>query len=292
MRNSFNKLYIFTTAFLFLAAIFGGEAITRMNAPARGIVLAERVASDDKKDDTGGAPAQTVSNIFFDRSFLSIEESVILNQPREIGTQTKVTVARAAEPPRNVFVTDVKSGELVTITWDPFDAPPKTVLIFRSEGDGEAVYIGEAEGTALGYHDTDVKVGSRYSYTLESVSKDGEKSETTGTFTVGPIEDALPPTPPSDIIYTLGADGVTLRWSDPPAHDLAYISIFRSLIKGEAGEKIGTAPRGAEMYTDVEIEDGRTYYYFLKSEDENGNESANELVENRVGNSAIFTPVF
>ena len=302
MRHTFNKVYLFVTALLFAVGIILGEEIiqTRGTVPLPRTLLTEASAEEnventplnDAPENAGAKSKDPIAQVFFDRSFLSIEESLILQKRREIGTQTKVAVSRVAPAPRNVLITDVKNGELVTITWDIFIAPPQKVLIFRSDDGGASTLVGEVAGAEPGYHDTAIKIGSRYSYTLQSLSEDGEKSETRGPFIAGPIEDLVPPTPPFLITYTFEDNGVILKWSDPTATDLDHISIYRSSVKGDVGEKIYEVLPGVQTYTDAGVEDGRTYYYFLKSEDKNGNQSINEIVEKRVGNPAIFTPVF
>lgn len=297
VRHPFNRAYIFISVVLFFFGVVGADILLRRSfARDSGNDLLSSANAEEQSASAAAPdapPPASKGDIFFDREFLKIEESIITSKVRELDMHKKVTIAPDLPPPQNVSVVDVKNGELVTIIWDPDFSPGRTVSVFRSEAGGEESKIGEASASALGYHDTTVEVGARYSYTLESVSEDDKKSETVGPFAIGPIEDLLPPSPPSAPAYTVTEDGfVAIAWIDPPVSDLESIVVYRSTVKGILGERIYKVAPEVQSYTDKDVETGRTYYYLLRSEDKNGNESANEIVENRLGNPNIFTPVF
>ncbi len=288
-----------------MSGVIGSEILIRRsftNPPARieGEILGvtDLISSVNAQAQTSPAEPIASSNIsskgdiFFDRSFLSIEESIIKSRTRELDTHKSVTIPLPLPLPQNVSVVDVKNGELVTIIWDPFEYDGM-VVVSRAEDGQEESKIADVPTNARGFHDTTVDVGRRYSYTFATVSKDGEKSASIGPFTVGPIEDLLAPPPPSAVLYSVTADGfVEITWIDPPVSDFESVVVYRSITKGSAGTRIYKVASGIQTYTDRDVLEGRTYYYLLRSEDVNGNESANEIVESRLGNPAIFTPVF
>jgi fibronectin type 3 domain-containing protein len=252
-------------------------------APAK---VSKKMELDRKKE-------SQALGLFFNQDYLSIEESIVSKPSTIIDNQRKILIEERVAAPSNVLVTDIKNGKAVTVSWDSFIKPPAFIRIFRAESASEkTVKIGEVKGDEVGFHDTSITVGKTYYYTVSSALEDGMESDLAGPFSVGPIQDAVPPDPPSLIVITLEEDGVHIVWEDPSDDDLALIKIYRSEIRGLEGEEIAEIESGVQKFVDSVVTVGKTYYYFLKSQDIHGNESSNEFIDAKLGNPNIFTPAF
>ncbi len=286
-----NNFYIILAIVIFFAILWYVLKPPKIPSSTDAEVLPAPQGS--KKMELNQAKESAALNLFFNPDFLSIENSIVSKPAIIIDNQRKILVEEKVSSPSNVLVTDIKNGKAVTISWDSFEKPPKFVRIFRSESQPqEAVQIGEVSGSAVGFHDTSIVVGKTYYYQVMSVLEDGTKSDTQGPFAVGPIEDKVFPNPPLFIVITTDDDGVHIVWQDPSDDDLKFIKIYRSDIKGEEGEEIAKIEPGLQEFTDSLVVAGKTYYYFLKSQDINGNYSENEFVDAKLGNPNIFTPAF
>lgn len=219
--------------------------------------------------------------------YLNLQKTEIFLPKKQIEVQ--VTPSDLL-PPQNVKIYDPGLGDRIRIVWDPPLSSYDGINIYRSL---EATQLGEkiAEVKYQNFfEDNTVKAGNTYYYTLKSVRFKGnneiEESDPTSSLSITP-HDLTPPLSPTNIEVAYGEEGtVILTWKDPPDPDLAKINIYRSTTKGEIGDKITSVEAGTEKYEDKEVQSGRNYYYVLRAEDKNGNESPFYLI--KAGNPDPF----
>ncbi len=86
--------------------------------------------------------------------------------------------------------------------------------------------------------------------------------------------DIVPPSSPTSVkASALGQGLISLTWTNPSA-DLDHINIYRSENPGSLGRFEGTTKSSA-FTNDIDIKNGITYYYVVRSVDSAGNETSN-----------------
>lgn len=131
-------------------------------------------------------------------------------------------------------------------------------------------------GQDTNYSDTGLENGKLYHYIVQALSdKNKELSRSSEISSSACIPDQTPPPDPTDITITEDRTtvGLIVAWVDPPAEDLNYVNVYRSQ-QAEKGDEIAQVIKGAQTYTDQNIEADRTYYYSLTAVDKSGMESA------------------
>lgn len=80
--------------------------------------------------------------------------------------------------------------------------------------------------------------------------------------TVNPVTD----------FYLVAGDGfVDLNWTNPADTDFAGVKIFRSTVEGELGTELATVAKTGNSYNDIQVLNGKTYYYAVQAQDDIGN---------------------
>ncbi|TSC92582.1 MAG: glycoside hydrolase [Candidatus Berkelbacteria bacterium Licking1014_7] len=138
--------------------------------------------------------------------------------------------------------------------------------------------------TAVGYDangDGDTTDGT------DKILVTGQSSHFT-TFAVTASTDTIPPSAPTGISATAGAQKITLAWTNPTESDLAGIKIYRSTTSGTVGDLVTTiANTTTTSYQNTGLTANTTYYYVVKSYDGAGNISTNITQVNAKTNAAL-----
>ncbi len=223
------------------------------------------------------SPSYTVSNV--ENGSLSISSSTAIFTPDGGGMASfnlTVTDSEGATMTKlvNVFVEgDVASSEptiiasatagdgSVSLAWTSSNIDIKNIQIMRdtdSDPTGRS-RIGVASSSATSYTDTDVTNGTTYYYWIKMVDSD---LDTYNSAVVGAT--------PSDqdgtitLSATPGNGSVTLNWSTSDI-DIRNIQVYRNTESTTTGRtRIGTAGTSATSYTDSDVTNVITYYYWLK----------------------------
>ena len=121
-------------------------------------------------------------------------------------------------------------------------------------------------------YEFDVKPDTNYSLRIAAFDRDSNVSAFSLVITQQSAKDTTPPAAPTSVSATASIKGVFLAWTPATAKDLRYTNIYRNTSNTFPG---GTplAKADGKDYIDVSVAQGTTYYYFLKSEDNTGNET-------------------
>jgi len=88
--------------------------------------------------------------------------------------------------------------------------------------------------------------------------------------------DLVAPLPPTNVTVVDPGTGnkLDLNWTNPTDLDFNHIHVYRSTVQGSLGDLIFENVSGTTL-TDYTVQNGQTYYYTVRSVDNNGNESTN-----------------
>ena len=140
------------------------------------------------------------------------------------------------------------------------------VLRGPAEGAMGAVTPAPIAGTT--FTDKGVLNDTDYRYAVQGVRVDPK-----GT-AVGPVSAAIaatpvkttPPSAPTRLIAIPAAGSVRLSWNASPEEDVALYAVYRAE-EGGAFLRIATLPAGTALYTDRDVQAGRTYRYAVTALD-------------------------
>jgi len=156
-------------------------------------------------------------------------------------------------------------------------------LVLRAAGNGDLVPVTAAPIAATTFTDTGLVNESPYRYAVRGVRVDpgGSATGPVSTSVTAMPADTTPPSAPTRLIAIPGAGSVRLAWNASPEEDVALYAVYRAEGRG-AFKRIGTTPAIATIYTDRDVQSGRTYRYAVTALDRAGrpNESprSNEAV--------------
>ncbi|MBU0731882.1 hypothetical protein KKC88_03325 [Patescibacteria group bacterium] len=208
----------------------------------------------------------------------------------EYGEQLKGVPTNQQQPlaPDNARIINPGMGDELILMWEkPEPALFKKVVVYRSEAPGKIGQIIAKDQGATGYYiDTSIKDNIAYYYTIRAVN-DGYESGNTAQLK-GIATDFTPPFPPKNVeVSDTEESALLISWSDPEDKDFAYCRVYRSQVRGAAGELLADKITEGE-YIDKNIADGMDYYYMITAVDASGNESSSALSAPPAGNSIPF----
>ncbi len=120
------------------------------------------------------------------------------------------------------------------------------------------------------FHDTTINTGYSYEYQLQARNYFGAKS--TLTYPQRASWYAVAPAPPPPPRVTTSANGIMLRWSEIRQKGLAGYNIYRYQ-PGENPFKVISTSAEQHSFEDDNIVDGKLYFYYLTTTNEEGLES-------------------
>ena len=157
-------------------------------------------------------------------------------------------------------------------------------VVLRAVGDGALAPVTAAPIAATTFADTGLVNETTYRYAVRGVRVVDPAATATGpastSVAVTPV-DTTPPSAPTRLIAIPGPGSVRLAWNASPEEDVAQYAVYRAEGSGPF-VRIGTTPAIATLYTDRDVQAGRTYRYVVTALDRAGrpNESprSNEAV--------------
>ena len=182
------------------------------------------------------------------------------------------------------------ADQQVTFSWiNPLDPDVAAISIRRrlddfptSPLDGVAVSGGDLPAGTSNIVDNDVSLTNDTTYYYSFFVRDNAGLISNRVTTTATPIDTSPPAPVSAVSVINGEGQITLNWTNPADPDLQKIVVRRSKTAFPADEFSdfsaaslddggGSIP---QTYTDINLDDGDTYYYSLFAVDANGNASS------------------
>ena len=194
-----------------------------------------------------------------------------------------VTFVAAPVPPSNLTA---QAGDAeARLTWSPpltlVDGGPVAgeirYLVLRAVGEGALARVTPTPIADTSFTDKGLTNDATYSYAVRAV-----RVETQGT-AVGPVSERVtatpvkttPPSAPTRLIAIPAAGSVRLAWNASPETDVALYVVYRA--EGTSPfVRIATVQTISTLYTDSDVQSGRTYRYVVTALDraKKANESA------------------
>ncbi|WP_051251469.1 fibronectin type III domain-containing protein [Paenibacillus harenae] len=180
--------------------------------------------------------------------------------------------------PANLSVTRITPSD-VTLAWESV-AEAVSYNVYRAEGDTANVPIGQAD--AASYFDSNVTVGSSYTYYVTAVNASGLESALSAAAAAAEIPAPQPPAAPSGLAVTeVKADAVVLGWD--LTEGAAGYNIFHS--SAEDGEFAAIGQSESVTYTDTGVDTSVPHYYRITAYNEQG-----ESAGSNTAASAVYVP--
>jgi fibronectin type 3 domain-containing protein len=141
-------------------------------------------------------------------------------------------------------------------------------IVLRAVGEGGLAPVTPAPIAATIYTDTGLENEMTYRYAVKGVRVDPEGTAigpASAAVVVTPL-DTTPPSAPTRLIAIPAAGSVRLAWNPSPEDDVAQYAIYRAEGTGPFA-RIATTPAIATIYTDRDVEAGRSYRYAVTALD-------------------------
>jgi hypothetical protein len=212
------------------------------------------------------------------------------------------TTGRISAPSAPVFVTFLAApasppgliaeagDKQVSLRWDApttlIDGAPASgelsYIILRGAGEGGLAPITPAPIAATTYTDSAVENETTYRYAVRGVRVEPEGSAS------GPASEPVaatpinttPPSAPTRLVAIPASGSVRLAWNASPDADVAEYAIYRAEGAGPF-TRVATAPALTTIYTDRDVQSGRTYRYAVtaltRAKHQNESSRSNEV---------------
>jgi rhamnogalacturonan endolyase len=173
-------------------------------------------------------------------------------------------------PPAIVELAATAGDGQVDLAWSIQNVNIQQVEIFRDtdsnpSGRGRVGIVG-ASGTS--FTDPTVTNGTTYWYWLKVIDVDGKAHGSAGV-EVTP-EGTTPPPPPKTVVLTAtGGDRyIDLSWTVENIEDITALEVFRDTDANPSGRsRIASLSGSTRNYADVDVQNGTTYWYWIKITD-------------------------
>ena len=150
-------------------------------------------------------------------------------------------------------------------------------VVLRAAGDGALAAVTPAPVAGTTFTDTGLENDTAYRYAVQAVRVDpagtarGPASAAVGATPV----DTTPPSPPTRLIAIPASGSVRLAWNPSQEEDVTLYAVYRAEGTG-AFLRIATTQAITALYTDRDVQPGRTYRYAVTALDraKKANESA------------------
>ncbi len=155
------------------------------------------------------------------------------------------------------------------LSWQLNSTNDTGVNVYRRDGSGSFVLVKTLPPGTMAYIDSGLQPGTIYEYRITASNSAGESAfADAGVTTL--------PSAPGGVVADAASGAITLHWS-AAAGALAY-NIYRGLSPSGEGATPYAAGIDLTSYTDLGVNDGTQYYYFVTSVDFSGESTASSEV--------------
>jgi hypothetical protein len=200
--------------------------------------------------------------------------------------------ARVAVPPSNVKGNETKDAILIkwNIPQTNIDgSKPANVIgynIYRKTPESDTFKIlNNQPVTGNQFSDIFFEFGKTYDYIVRTVSlginAEPIESQDSNVFTINP-KDTFPPSAPSGLTIAVAPNSLSIFFATNPEKDIAGYRIYRtqnSDLPKSGWQLLNKELLTTNTYQDMQVESGKTYFYYILAVDKAGNVSqASETV--------------
>jgi hypothetical protein len=141
-------------------------------------------------------------------------------------------------------------------------------IVLRAAGDGALAPVTPEPVTGTTFTDKGLENDTTYRYAVQAVRVDpaGMARGPASTAVAATPVDTTPPSAPTRLIGIPASGSVRLAWNASPEEDVALYAVYRAEGTG-AFLRIATLQRITTIYTDQDVQSGRTYRYAVTAQD-------------------------
>ncbi|WP_187263849.1 rhamnogalacturonan lyase family protein [Pontibacter beigongshangensis] len=180
----------------------------------------------------------------------------------------------------------------VDLSWVIKNVDIRQVEIYRDTDSNPSgrTRIGIVSATTTSYTDLTVTNGTPYWYWLKVIAVDGSTPGSNAAQAT-PQGVVVPPPPKSVVLAAQGTDGmVDLSWTVENIDNITSLELFRDTDANPAGRTRITSLRGdIRAYTDRAVENGVTYWYWIKITDATGVTNSNAAEATPMPLDGVYT---
>lgn len=204
-------------------------------------------------------------------------------------TNEVVAAVDVTPPGAPIFASATALDGGAQLTWNtPTENDVAQYQLFRQTGSDAAVLVAQL-GLVTGFQDSGLRNGTVYTYRLVAIDTAGNRSSTSNPISVTPEIDRTPPGMPQQLTAVGRPTSVLLAWQSRTEPDVSRYAVYRSAAGSSSVQYVGsvappstivqTNPFSASTasqiltYTDLGLQTGRTYTYYVSAIDRAGNES-------------------
>ena len=197
----------------------------------------------------------------------------------------RLIVTRLAGPVAPLGLDAQPGDKEVRLKWEPpgsfLDGSPATgelrYVVFRAVGNGALAPVTPSPIAGTTFTDKGLENDTTYRYAVQAVRVDpgGTALGAASPAVAATPVSTTPPSPPTQLSGLPASGGVRLAWTASPEKDVALYAVYRAEGAG-AFLRIATTQRITTVYTDRDVQSGRTYRYVVTALDraQKANESA------------------
>lgn len=137
-------------------------------------------------------------------------------------------------------------------------------VVLRAAGEGALAAVTPAPIAGATFTDTGLQNETTYRYAVRAIRVDpaGMASGPVSAAVDATPENTRPPSPPTRLLAIPVAGSVRLAWNPSPEEDVALYAVYRAEGAG-AFARIATTQPIATIYSDTDVQSGRTYRYVV-----------------------------
>ncbi len=166
---------------------------------------------------------------------------------------------------------DTYSGEVII---DATASSPFNIAEVEFYVDGSSIGKSTSAPYSIAY---DTRRLGNGSHTITAEAKDGYSRKNKASVTINVTKEATPPGNVSGVTTVPGKGQVQLNWQNPSDTDLSRTRIYVSETSGQVGLRYSTEPEASPSssgsITITGLTSGKTYYFTIRSVDQNNNEN-------------------
>jgi fibronectin type 3 domain-containing protein/predicted small lipoprotein YifL len=223
----------------------------------------------------GGVSVTDDKSLSFGRRYVYVATAED-SSGRSSAPSPPVTVTFIAAPAAPPGLSAQAGDKQARLRWEAattfIDGTPATgelrYIVLRAVGEGALAPVTPAPIAATTYTDTGLENETAYRYAVKGVRVDPAGTAigpASSAVVVTPV-DTTPPSAPTRLIGIPAAGSVRLAWNPSPEDDVAQYAVYRAEGTGPF-TRIATTAAISTIYTDRDVQSGRTYRYAVTALD-------------------------